>query len=363
MKRKQITLLFLFIVGIAILFTRRWWLPWILARFVVIEERSGLLEGLSAIVGFATLAGNGIVAYFLWLTRTKRPDGGSQQTKPIEPITTAKLREELGAWGGSVAWVNRGDTRAQDLNIHQRMAIVGRMKLGKTREAIELIDRAIARDIILPTCIYRPTNELWQASSAQINSFVQQSVAVNQPVLLFVDDLPAHFKETSLEQLTELIKCLTQTGRSFYLLATIRTDQWELAHRQWLEKQNVHLLYLTDLNEEETFSLVENGLQTFSVQAGAEAQEAFVAGGDGTPERILSVMRELNAQDIRRVDAETVQEELQVSLLDTWASIRTLIQQRDPASGILLNGLAAFYMANIPAYKGLTEAFAADIWG
>ena len=76
---------------------------------------------------------------------------------PIRQIRYETLIKRLGQ-GGVIPWINRGVTASSLLRNHGRVAIIGLMKSGKTREAAELIRVATEDGWI--SAIYEPTAAL-----------------------------------------------------------------------------------------------------------------------------------------------------------------------------------------------------------
>ena len=63
--------------------------------------------------------------------------------RSLRPITPQEMRQRLGR-GGKVAWIDRKATGVETLRAQRRLVITGRMELGKSREAAELVRRAVA---------------------------------------------------------------------------------------------------------------------------------------------------------------------------------------------------------------------------
>jgi len=108
---------------------------------------------------------------------------------PIQFITLDQLREGLKR-GGQVNWIDRKATNIGHLRTYGRIVITGRMKLGKTREAIELIRRAESEDLIDSDSIIKPS----PIFSFITNTSLLKAAGINpeKKILFFLDDLPFH---------------------------------------------------------------------------------------------------------------------------------------------------------------------------
>ncbi len=360
MKRRQFTMLILLLAGIVLWLTRGWWLPAILAYLPLVEKRSDLLQALDALVSMAMLLFNAVLAYILWLSRSGKRDERAWEMEPLRPTTPQDIHERLGR-GGRVHWIDREATRLGDLRAHGRLIITGRMKLGKTREAAELISCAVAEDLVPPDRVYEPGPALRFLSQESLRTVLQRSLDPQMPVLIFVDDLPYHFHSTGLNRLAEALAAI-RACKIAYVVATARTDQLTEAHRAWLEQYGFHTIELRDLSAEQIGRLVDAAASTFKLQVDNAARVKFVAGRDGTPELTIMGLRRLSAEGVIRVDQATARRVMRESLAEAWEETRRYIQDRVPAAGIILDALGTFHAAGVDAYTPLVLHYAAYLW-
>lgn len=87
MRRRQLTLLFLLLAGLAAWLARPWWLRSLLAQLPRIEEGSDLIQALDGLVSIVVLVVNGVLAYLLWLSRSRDEDDQDWEMEPLRPIT------------------------------------------------------------------------------------------------------------------------------------------------------------------------------------------------------------------------------------------------------------------------------------
>ena len=192
MDRRQSTLLFLLIAGIALLWGRDWWLPPLIAQLPWLNKQADLIQAIEALVSIVNSLFTAAVAYLLWLTRRQQDDRREVELAVLQPTSAEAIRTSLGQWGGRVNWIDRGATDPGDLLTHGRIVITGRSRLGKTREAAELIRRAVASDIVSADCVYAPSPALRFLAVASLTSALRSTPDPVRSALLFLDDLPYH---------------------------------------------------------------------------------------------------------------------------------------------------------------------------
>jgi hypothetical protein len=316
-KRKQIAPLLLLLAGIALWLTQGHWLPLLLAQLPLLEERSTLLQALDALVNLLIVVFNILMAYLVWASRSEEKAEQEWELEPLRRITPQGIRRGLGEWGGRVNWIDRHATHVADLRTHGRVVITGRMKIGKTREAAELIRRAVAEDLVAPDHIYEPAPVFRFLSDASLREALRRSLDPQAPTLLFVDDLPYQFPDEALEQLTTALDVLREC-KAAYVVATARTDQLTEAHRAWLQKRGFHVLTLPDMDAEQTGRLVDNAAGLFGLQVEDAARAVFVAERDGTPELTLMALRRLRTEGATQVDEVAARRVARESLLEGW---------------------------------------------
>lgn len=69
MNRRFLSLLLLLIAGLALWFTSRWWLPWLLDQLPRIEANADLIQAIEALVNIVWLLFSAVIGYLLWLSR------------------------------------------------------------------------------------------------------------------------------------------------------------------------------------------------------------------------------------------------------------------------------------------------------
>ena len=232
--------------------------------------------------------------------------------KQLCSTTPHRIRENLGH-GGQVNWIDRGVSHVADLRTYGRVVISGRMKLGKTREAAELIRRAVTEELVPQDRIYEPAPAFRLLTGNTLLTALRWVLTPQLPALLFLDDLPYRFYGDGLEQLEEALAAL-QECKAAYVVTTARTDQLTEDHQAWLARQGFHRIELSDLNEQQTGRLVDSAGGTFDLRVDDAARAEFVDERDGTPELILTSMRRLKSEGVKQVDREIARSVIQGSL-------------------------------------------------
>ncbi len=132
---------------------RHLWQPWL---FGVLFPRQQKLERivnlLDAINGFAALFPLAYGAYKFFLTpqEVKSVD----YPKALIPTSPKKILADVSENPEEFTWQDRHIITTSDLQTYKKILIVGRMKSGKTREAAELIRRALGEELLITSRIY-----------------------------------------------------------------------------------------------------------------------------------------------------------------------------------------------------------------
>jgi tetratricopeptide (TPR) repeat protein len=108
--------------------------------------------------------------------------------------------------------------------------------------------------------------------------------------------------------------------------------------------------------------MVSHALRTFDMQGSQEIQTLFVQSNDGTPERVMSVFRQLRSAGHSQLKSGRVQEILAEDVVNTWDIIRIEVRQQHQASHFLFLALGAFHAAGITPYTELVLTFAIELW-
>ena len=299
--------------------------------------------GFLVLIGGVILAVVGVANNFLsYLDRFRNLPRGEEAEFPLSAITPEELIARLSR-GGQVNWMNRGTTNVTNLRKNGRIIIKGRMKLGKTREAIELIRRAINEDLIPKNRVFEPATHFNSLAKEGIRDSIHKKLNPHMPILLFVDDLPKHYSSTNdLERLEGALAGIKICSES-YVIATGRSDQFGDIHDQWMKSNHFQVISLSELNKEQTRRLIDAAAGTFGLQVDDNARKTFTDEGDGTPELILISFRRLRAEKIHQIDETIARKYSEESSSIAWAEAWRDIIEKIPESEILREAMATFH--------------------
>jgi len=295
----------------------------------------------------------------LELTRERAP-AVPAATLPLRPVTVGNLLARLGR-GGQVPYVPRQVTSAELLRSHPAVVITGPMKLGKTREAINLIRRAIADDLVTESGLLEPRPALGLLPTGVLRSSALSQLDPNAPALLFVDDLPFHFTGDALDRLGELLDSLHACKRCLFV-ATARQDQLDASEpcRTWLKRHAVHTVTMPPLDASQVGTLIDNAAPVFGIDVQPEGRTDLVAGSNGTPEQIVAGLRGLE-EGTRILDSESAERIIAASPARQWQEFRDYIS-RLPGGHPLLDALATFHAAHVDFYSQPVLSCAIHLW-
>ena len=357
MQRTQRILLLVVLAGLLVALA--WWLanPLRAALGALNQDSTVFIQRIAALLSIASI----LYAAFRAVRRRllgEQPPAASG-SEPLAAVTAGQLRARLGR-GGTVTWINRLATRPADLHAHPRLIITGRTKLGKTREAVELIARATADDVPADR-VFEPGPAFQLLTKDGLPAALRAQLPAQTPLLLFLDDLPRYFSGAGLDSLAAALPVLDRC-QAAYIVATARTEHLEPEHEAWLDRHGFYRVDLPDLSAGETGRLVDMAGGVYGLQVDDAAREVFVGDRDGTPERILASLRLLSEDDVTQVDAQAAGRYVRKGIADLWATARHDLQRRLPGAGPLFEALATFYAARVPTYTPLVLDYAAYLW-
>ena len=201
-------------------------------------------------------------------------------------LTPDDLRLRRGI-GGRVLWINRDVTHPDDLSNNPNILITGQANIGKTREALELIYRVVKSGMVAEEYVFEPGPELRTSDPYLLKRVLSREIKLDEPVLLFLDDLPHQFDdEQKLRNLEATLQSL-QTGEALYVIATARDEHLTPEHLEWLATHNFAEKQLRGLTSEETARLIAGAVGACGVYTDYDACEYLIESNDGTPELTL----------------------------------------------------------------------------
>ena len=217
------------------------------------------------------------------------------EESPLRKTTAEKLKTALGR-GGYVSYINRNNTDDNLLFQHSKVVITGSMKAGKTREAIEVIERALRDDLVSSDQIYEPGQTLRALDQSGLKEALKWELDTGQRVLIFIDDLPKEIAIDDAEKWSSLFEACERCPE-YYVVATARSDQLTNEQKKWLKQENFFELSLNPLSKEGVDKLVLAAGGVFGLQFSEEARKEFVKNSDGRPETTLIGIRRLAPKD------------------------------------------------------------------
>ncbi len=283
------------------------------------------------------------------------------EKSPLQKTTIEKIKAALGK-GGFVSYINRDTTDDNLLFRHSKIIITGAMKAGKTREAAEIIERAIRDDLISGDQIYEPSQTLRALDSGGLQEALKWELDTGQRVLLFIDDLPKEVLDSELEKWNSLFEACDRCPE-YYVVATARSDQLTNEQKKWLKQENFFEVGLKLLPEDDVDKLVLAASGVFGLQFSEEARKVFVKDSDGRPETTLIGMRRLAPESgNREVSYEIAKDISKDSLEAAWIKVTSYLEDNLPGAKYWLDALAIFHITNVRRSKVMVGAFAKYLW-
>jgi tetratricopeptide (TPR) repeat protein len=359
----RLLLLLILLFG-GLFFTRNLWQPWL---FGIIFPRQQKLESIKLVVDLV----NGIGALFPLLYGAykffliKPKEKSSDFPKILTPTSPDKiLTDYVSANPEEITWLDRQIVTTSNLRSHQCILLVGRMKSGKTREAAELIRKALSEEMLIPTRIYDITPGVRGFTPEVIQSALNRDLDRGTRVLFFINDLPKQSTGKQIESLTEFLKALEQCSPG-YFLATARSDHLETNPelKKWLEQNDVKLIEMKPLEAAQRGFLVDELSRNHRIVIDEGAKKVLIEESDGTPYHLILATQYLAKEEVREITREQAEAVVSLSSQAIWTDIRNELKRIEPATVSLLEALAVFYHANVTPYYEIVLAYAAYLEG
>ena len=275
---------------------------------------------------------------------------------PIRSVTVEELTDRLGS-GGPIPYVNRGVTNAQSLVRTNRLAILGSVKSGKTREAIELMRQTQDRGEIVS--IYEPTSSLDLIDLDMLKQIVVGQMT-RQSLLFFIDELDLRQTDQNLSRLSLCIEAIQETRPDALFLVTLQVERLTATLQGWLHKNDFGFVIMQPLTRDERFSLVERTRKTLGV-AVTDAGAQLLSESDqvSKPWDIVSVLQ--YAPLVGSSDPAMNEVQMQRLLSDSQAAIwerqRNEVISTQPVSGTLLEAIALLFSAGVTPSESMAHQY------
>ena len=258
---------------------------------------------------------------------------------PLLLVTYDTLIRGLGN-GGEIPWIERGMASLSLWNHHDRIAIIGPMKSGKTREALELI--RIAQQNGLVSTVFQPAGAINVIDLELLASAV--AVQLDRPCLFFIDDIGVLQDEAYLERLSICIDTIAHVRPDARFVITMQVERLALSEtlQAWVDKHRFHRISPPDLTAEQRHELAESGTKTLGASLTPEA--VAVLGNDTEIVRPWDIVWVLQAALDRKADKLPLTEGDIAALLAegeqaVWARQRQNIIKIEPAAEQLLESI------------------------
>ncbi|MFN2278452.1 MAG: hypothetical protein ACK2UR_12625, partial [Candidatus Promineifilaceae bacterium] len=243
-------------------------------------------------------------------------------------LTPDNIRHRRG-FGDRVMWINRGITDPDDFTSHQRLLISGPAHIGKTREALELIYRAVKSGMVAEDRVVELSPEARISDPHFLRRELSRQVDPAKPLLLFLDDLPAQYGDADrLSNLEIALQALDEAG-ALYVIATARSQQVTAIVKEWLDAQGFSEQAVRGLTEDETARLIAGAVGATGIHTDYDVSEKLIAANDGTPERTLLTYLQVAEEGLDEIDGQSAGQFQNADVRELWAGIRQSLLQRD----------------------------------
>ncbi|MEM7066222.1 MAG: tetratricopeptide repeat protein, partial [Cyanobacteria bacterium P01_B01_bin.77] len=267
---------------------------------------------------------------------------GLADSKPIRRVKYETLTARLGK-SGKIPWIDRGAASPGLLREHGRVAIVGWMKSGKTREAAEIIRTAIEDGTI--AAVYEPTSALELIKQDSLAESITIQVDDRERTLFFIDELGLRPEEERLERLSQCLDTITNLRRDTYCLITVQQERLTDTVRNWLSEHSFYLLELGALDISQRQALVNTSKDIWEFDITSDAVNALANLTDGRPYSIVFTLQQASQET--ELSKALVEKLLNQSDEEAWAEQRRNVISLEPLAEVLLESIATFVSAGV----------------
>lgn len=154
---------------ILISFSIMWWLrliwipllpTWATKMQSWTREWGDTIQSLDSLVTVLLVVLGGTLSFLGLRGQSVKEEIRPTEGMPLRSSSLQVMLEEKLAGGSTIKWVDRDLTDVGDVLTQGRMALIGPSRIGKTREALELIRKVISRDYVNEQRISIPSPKL-----------------------------------------------------------------------------------------------------------------------------------------------------------------------------------------------------------
>ncbi len=320
-------------------------------------------QGFLVVLGLALIGAVGVVRFLVFIFELWFKPIETTKKPLLSSVSLTDLKYRLTD-RGDIPWIDRGITNPDIVNQHSFLVIQGEMKCGKTREAIELISRAIETGNMPPGSIYEPALFFESLDSQTITKELQAQFASHISVILFVDDLFRIFSTSErLDLLTAALKGLRHCSKVL-VVATGRLEELNDQIQTWLDRQQGLIqIPLENFTSSYTEDLVNKVSEREHLPVDDDALSELISPEFISPEQIILGFRYHKDQGVDRVDREKAIELVSKTLVDLWSVVRDRINKHYYyQSKYLFSALDTFYAAKVFPFVPLVLDYAATLF-
>ncbi len=284
------------------------------------------------------------------LSENPQPEAALEMTGPEQ------LRAALGQ-GGRISWLDRKTADVGLLAEHGRVILVGPMRAGKTREAVEWTRRAVENELVRADRVFRLLPSFRLLDSDGLAAAFEQKAKTREPMLLFLDDLPGGLSDDLLARIGLAVRIAEKHCR-LYAIASARPEHIRSGLRAWLEQHQFSTSDLPPLDAAGQGRMLDLAAGAFGLQVSDGARDLLIEHRDGTPDLPLLHMRRLRLEGAFQVSRERAGQLEPFGLEENWKAYRRCISDLQPDAGPILAALAVFHAGGVTAYAPLIRRFA-----
>lgn len=291
---------------------------------------------------------------------------GSDKDKhnPFRLSTTTPdniLNNDSTSWK-DITWIDRGIITTKDLRDNKFLIITGRMKSGKTREAAELLRRALKEQVFPEACLYDISKGSIDMTPETLRVSLLKEIDYGSPPVFYLNQLP---KDISVKQLAIYKEYLNAIGKCprGHFVTTARSDYLDLDPKlnDWITKNKGKCLQIKTLSSEQKGDLIDELVKNKGLNLEKQCKNILIDKSDGTPYHLILAFQRLTDHKTSDITTKLADRIISQSKEEIWISIRNDLTTREPAVSSLIDAIAVFYQAGVNLYHQLIIAYAEQL--
>lgn len=345
-------LLTLFLLILVLSITKRYWLVFLDPEFSSRFENSQLFSSVESIINIlSTLSLFFLSIYKFIINPHNMISEINSIQSPLIKNSFSHIKDYFSIFNDSI-WIDRNISNVKEFRKFGRICFVGKMKVGKTRESLELIKKSISECLFSSESILTISPSIKFMSQDILLDLLSQKFDCTIPVLLLIDNFPVSFEKEFLHQLKTLINFI-EKRTNLFIICSGNVDQITNTHKKWLSTMHFKTIEVPIFTEQQTIQLLSELQKSLDITLDCNLKKEIAKISDGIPGNTILCMNRMKSQGITSLDRNNAIDFFKESIYESWFEISRYIESRFPISKYIFESLNILHLNNIPSNKSI----------